>query len=75
MSRMILFYVTCAALVRDTAERAQRRYDGKDRGASMVEYAALIVLAGAIFVALDKAGIISTVKDKTSQAISDLFSK
>ncbi|ASU85026.1 hypothetical protein CDO52_21490 [Nocardiopsis gilva YIM 90087] len=55
--------------------REQLRNRLTDRGAGLVEYGALIVLAIAILTAIYQTGIIDTVNKNTKQALDDLFNR
>ncbi|GAA2723385.1 hypothetical protein [Actinocorallia aurantiaca] len=71
MNPLIPLYVTLRTFVQDRVERLQ---NPEDRGAGVVEYAALLVLAGALIVALLDTDIIDTLKEKVEDALDDVFS-
>lgn len=66
MNAMIPMYVHTTNFVADRVEAIKERYQDKDRGASLVEYAGLIVLAviilGAIYYAFNASKFGSTLK-------------
>ncbi|MEU5880324.1 hypothetical protein [Spirillospora sp. NPDC047279] len=68
MNPIIPLYVTLQTFVQD---RVQRMKD-EDRGASAIEYAALILVAGVIIVALI-AAVNNTVLPKMGEAITNMF--
>ncbi|MFC0037858.1 hypothetical protein [Actinomadura rayongensis] len=74
---LIPLYVTLHTFVLDRVERlaenAGRARRNGDRGASLIEYAALLVLVAAIVGALYKAGIIKRLSDAVSKALDDIF--
>ncbi len=70
MDVVIRFYVTCAALVRDTADRA-----GRDRGQASTEYAGILFVVVAIMTALIAIGfsdVGAAIKGKITEAIGKL---
>jgi Flp pilus assembly pilin Flp len=71
MNPIIPLYVTLQTFVHDRVERFK---DKDDRGASAVEYAALIVLAAAIIGALYASGVVTTASTKVKEAVDKIFS-
>jgi Flp pilus assembly pilin Flp len=64
--------VTLTNFAQDSVERVAKRRD--DKGASLIEYAALLILVAAIVTALYAAGIISQLTTAVSNALSQIFS-
>jgi hypothetical protein len=73
MNRMIPLYVTLSTFVQDQAERVQKRYVGKDRGASIIEYVALLFVVALIVAAIHAAHIDKTVQKKAGEAMKKIF--
>jgi hypothetical protein len=73
MNRMIPLYVTLSTFVQDQAERVQKRYVGKDRGASIIEYVALLFVVALIVAAIHAANIDKTVQKKAGEALKKIF--
>ena len=69
MNPMIPLFVTLQTFVQDRAEQLR---DRRDRGASALEYGALIVVA-ALIVGILYSLIDGTVRTKISEAITSLF--
>lgn len=70
MNSLIPLYVTMRSFVEDRVERFRRP---EDRGAGVVEYAAMLVLAGALVVALMETNIDTELKEAVQEALGDLF--
>lgn len=74
MNAMIPMYVHTTNFVAARVDAIVERYQNKDRGASLVEYAGLIVLAviilGAIYYAFQKSKFGSTLSGKISDILS-----
>jgi Flp pilus assembly pilin Flp len=73
MNRMIPLYVTLSSFVQHKAARVQKRYIGDDRGASIIEYVALLFVVALIVAAIHAAKIDETVKNKTTDALNKIF--
>lgn len=73
MNALIPFYVTLSTFVRDKAERVQKRYVGQDRGASIIEYVALLFVIALIVAAIHAAKIDTKVKEKATEALNKIF--
>jgi Flp pilus assembly pilin Flp len=73
MNRMLLLYVGLSTFTRDKVERAQKRYVGEDRGASIIEYVALLFVVALIVAAIHAAKIDTKVKSKTTEALNKIF--
>jgi Flp pilus assembly pilin Flp len=71
---MIPFFVILSTLVEDNAKRIQKRYVGDDRGASIVEYIALLFIVALIVAAVHGSGIDQTIKSKAVSAVNKVFS-
>lgn len=73
MNAMIPMYVYTSNFVADRVDAVKDRYKNKDRGAGLVEYAGLVVLAavvlGAIFIAFQK----SDFRNKLQSTITGIF--
>jgi Flp pilus assembly pilin Flp len=69
MNPIIPLYVTITTFVQGRVEKFR-----EDRGASAVEYGALIILAAAIIGALWASGVVTTLGSKTKTAVDSLFS-
>jgi Flp pilus assembly pilin Flp len=74
MNRMIPFFVTLSTFVEGSAKRIQKRYVGDDRGASIVEYIALLFIVALIVAAVHGSGIDQTIKSKAVAAVNKVFS-
>jgi hypothetical protein len=74
MNRMIPLFVTLSTFVGDNAKRIQKRYTGDDRGASIVEYIALLFIVALIVAAVYGSGIDQTIKAKAVSAVNKVFS-
>lgn len=74
MNRMIPLFVTLSTFVGDSARRIQKRYTGDDRGASIVEYIALLFIVALIVAAVYGSGIDQTIKSKAIDAVNKVFS-
>ncbi|HEV7935643.1 MAG TPA: hypothetical protein VGP70_25420 [Actinomadura sp.] len=70
MNPIIRTYMTVHSFVHNRVERFK---DPDDRGASAVEYAALIILAAALIGALYASGVVSTASTKVSSAVNAIF--
>ncbi|MFA1545099.1 hypothetical protein [Actinomadura chokoriensis] len=64
------FYVTLQTFVMDRVDKIR---EDRERGASLIEYAALLVLVGAIVAALYAAGIIKKLDSAVSGALTKIF--
>lgn len=73
MNALTPVYVRTQNFILDRAEAYKRHLEQQDRGAGIVEYAALIVLAAAILAALYASGVISKVQTAATSAISKMF--
>jgi Flp pilus assembly pilin Flp len=74
MNPLIPLFVTISTFVGDSAKRVQKRYIGDDRGASMVEYIALIFIVALIVAAVKASGIDQTIESKAVAAVNKVFS-
>ncbi|MGH3373290.1 MAG: hypothetical protein ACRDP6_00985 [Actinoallomurus sp.] len=74
MNPMIPLFVTLSTFVGDKAKRIQKRYVGDDRGASIVEYIALLFIVALIVAAVYGSGIDQTIKAKAVSAVNKVFS-
>lgn len=74
MNRVIPLFVTLSTFVGDSAKRIQKRYVGDDRGASIVEYIALLFIVALIVAAVYGSGIDQTIKAKAVSAVNKVFS-
>jgi Flp pilus assembly pilin Flp len=74
MNPMIPLFVTLSTFVGGKANRIQRRYIGDDRGASIVEYIALLFIVALIVAAVHGSGIDQTIKAKAVSAVNKVFS-
>jgi Flp pilus assembly pilin Flp len=70
MNQIVRTYVTVHSFIHSRVERFK---DPNDRGASAVEYAALIILAAALIGALYASGVVSTASTKVSSAVNAIF--
>ncbi|SPT50411.1 hypothetical protein [Actinomadura madurae] len=70
MNPMIPLFVTLQTFVQDRVEQLKERHD---RGASALEYGALIIVA-ALIVGILYTAINTTVRTKITEAITSLFS-
>ncbi|GAA0964228.1 hypothetical protein [Actinocorallia libanotica] len=70
MNPLIPLFVTLQTFAYDRLERFQER---EDRGAGVVEYAALLVLAGALVAALFSAGLVQKLTTAVTTAVGQLF--
>jgi Flp pilus assembly pilin Flp len=70
MNPIIPPYVTISNFVHGRVERFK---DPSDRGASAVEYAALIILAAAIIAALKASGVVDTLQTSVTAKVNELF--
>jgi Flp pilus assembly pilin Flp len=70
MNALIPIVVTLQNFVLDRVERFNER---EDRGAGLVEYGALLVLAAAILAALKASGVVTKLGTATTTALNDLF--
>lgn len=75
MNAMIPLYVTLSTFVQDKAARVQKRYVGDDRGASIIEYVALLFVVALIVAAIHAANIDKTVQKKAGEALTKIFGK
>ena len=73
MTRMLPLYVTLSTFVQDKVGRVQRRYAGADRGASIIEYVALLFVIALIVAAIHAANIDKTVQTKAGDALNKIF--
>ncbi|MGH3387947.1 MAG: hypothetical protein ACRDOO_03630 [Actinomadura sp.] len=67
---MIPLYVTLSTFVSNRVERVKSR---EDRGASMIEYGALLILVSAIIAALLASNIDDTIKTKVTELVNEIF--
>lgn len=75
MNALLPIYVNTETFVRESASKVKDRYlDRDDRGAGFVEYAALIVVAAVLLVALWKSGLADAITSKVAAALKKLFS-
>ena len=56
MNPMVPLFVTLSTLVEDKTKRIRKRYIGDDRGASIVEYIALLFIVALIVLLPQRAG-------------------
>lgn len=75
MNALTPVYVRTQNFILDRAEAYKRHLEQQDRGATLVEYATLIVLAAALLGALYASGVVSKLRTATSSAVSSLFSQ
>lgn len=73
MNALIPVYVKTQNFIEDRAEAYKRHLEQRDRGAGIVEYAGLIVLAAAILAALYASGVISKLQTAATSAIDKIF--
>ena len=73
MNALIPVYVRTQNFIVDRAEAYKRHLETRDRGAGIVEYAGLIVLAAAILTALYASGVISKLQTAATTAINKIF--
>jgi Flp pilus assembly pilin Flp len=71
MNRLIPLYVTLSTFVSNRAERMKSR---EDRGASMIEYGALLILISAIIAALIASDIDGIIGTKVKELVNQIFS-
>lgn len=74
MNTMIPMYVYTSNFVADRVEAVKDHYKKSDRGAGLVEYAGLIVLAAIILAIIYGVINSSGLKDKLTTAVSGIFS-
>ncbi|MDN3356890.1 hypothetical protein [Actinomadura sp. DC4] len=67
--------MTLATFVQGKAESVRRRYAGEDRGASIIEYVALLFVVALIVAAIHAAKIDERVKNKAGDALNKIFGK
>ncbi|WP_433327554.1 hypothetical protein [Spirillospora sp. CA-294931] len=72
MNALIPLYVTLQTFVQDRAEQLQERRERGDRGASALEYGALIAVA-AVVIAILYGAINGTFAKKVGEAVENLF--
>ncbi len=70
MNPLIPLVVTLQTFFHDRIERLR---SPEDRGAGIVEYGALLVLAGALVAVLFEAGLVDELEGAVEDAIDDLF--
>lgn len=70
MNPIIPLYVTLSTFVLDRVERMKSR---EDRGASMVEYGALLILVSAILAALIAVDVDGVVGNKVKETVEQIF--
>lgn len=70
MNSLIPLYVTLSTFVSNRVERVKCR---EDRGASMIEYGALLILVSAIIAALLASNIDDTIKTKVTELVNEIF--
>ena len=70
MNPLIPLVVTLQTFVHDRVERLRSE---DDRGAGIVEYGALLVLAGALVAVLFEAGLVDKLGTAVKEAITQLF--
>lgn len=70
MKPIYQFYATIQSLM---ADRAERLRDNNDEGVTLFEYAALMVLVGALIAALYALGIVGKFDSAVSSALSQLL--
>ena len=73
MNALTPVYVRTQNFIIDRAETYKRQMQEQERGAGIVEYAGLIVLAAAILAALYASGVISQLGKATTTAIDKIF--
>jgi Flp pilus assembly pilin Flp len=73
MNSLVPFYVRLETFVRERAEKARGNAADKDRGVTIIEYAALLVLVAALVAALYAAGLITKFTSAVSSAIGTIF--
>lgn len=71
MNSLIPLYVTLSTFVSNRVERVKSRHE--DRGASMIEYGALLILVSAIIAALLASNIDDTIKTKVTELVNEIF--
>jgi Flp pilus assembly pilin Flp len=71
MNPLIPLYVTLSTFVQNRVERLSQLRE--DKGASLIEYAALLILVAAIVTALYAAGIINQLTTAVTNALSQIF--
>jgi Flp pilus assembly pilin Flp len=71
MNPLIPLYVTATTFFQEKVDRLGELH--KDKGASLIEYAALLVLVAAIVTALFAAGIISKLTTAVTAALTKIF--
>jgi Flp pilus assembly pilin Flp len=74
MNPMIPLFVTLSTFVGDKAKRIQKRYTGDDRGASLIEYIALLFIVALIVAAVHGSGIDQIIKTNAVEAVNKVFS-
>lgn len=74
MNPMVPLFVTLSTLVEDKTKRIRKRYIGDDRGASIVEYIALLFIVALIVAAVHGSGIDKTIQSKAVAAVNKVFS-
>lgn len=70
MNPLIPLIVTLQTFAFDRVERLKER---EDRGAGLVEYGALLVLAAAILAALKASGVVTKLTTATATAVTSMF--
>lgn len=70
MNSLIPLYVTTSNFVADRVERFKSR---EDRGASMIEYGALLILISAIIAALIASDIDGIIGKKVKELVNQIF--
>ena len=70
MNRLIPLYATVMTFVQNRVERAK---NAEDRGASLIEYGALLALIAAIIAALAALGIPGKVGSYIGDALNSIF--
>lgn len=73
MNAIIPMYVHTTNFVSDRVEAIKNRYEDRDRGANLVEYAGLIVLAAIILGLLYAAVQASGLQSKITGALNNIF--
>jgi Flp pilus assembly pilin Flp len=71
MNPMISLYVISSNFVADRRERMKSQYG--DRGASMIEYGALLILISAIIAALIASDIDGIIGKKVKELVNQIF--
>ncbi|MEO5876361.1 MAG: hypothetical protein ABIS86_15980 [Streptosporangiaceae bacterium] len=71
MNQMLPAIVATQNFMHDRVERLKNSTN--DRGAGLVEYAALLILAVAILGALWQSGVVTELGTKTKDAVTNLF--